>query len=365
MLRGGAISLVLWLGTVAPLSLVSARARAAEATKSERATARRLVAEGDAFFAQKNPEQALARYAEAYRLVHVPTVGIEVSKAQQALGKLVEALQTAREVAALPEQRGEPAVFNQARLQAAREVARLSGVIPSLLVDVAPRGVLFSVQIDGSSPAGGTPFALNPGPHHVRVSADGYQDVEQDVTLQETERQTLTVQLFPDPHATPAAGAVSTGSAAAGSPAPASAANAGAAGSGTAATAETARAPAPAQQGTPSSTVRTLGWVGIGVAGVGVAVGTFAGINALQTKPDCPNDLCSPSQQEDIDTSKTMGTIADVSFGVAIVAGALGIWALVSSSADDTSKSAALPALGPLAVELGAGPFALRLSGSF
>src|SRR3954453_3355654 len=126
MLRGAALSLVLWLGTAAPLSLLPARAQAAEATKSERATARRLVAEGDAFFAQKNVEQALARYAEAYRLVHVPTVGIEVLKAQQALGKLVEAMQTAREVAALPEQRGEPAVFNQARLQAAQEVARLS-----------------------------------------------------------------------------------------------------------------------------------------------------------------------------------------------------------------------------------------------
>jgi hypothetical protein len=233
---------------------------------------------------------------------------------------------------------------------------------------VAPPGVLFSVQIDGSSPAAETPFALNPGLHHVGVSADGYQDVDQDVTLQETERQTLSVQLFPDPHATPApvAGAVSAGSAAAGGAAAGSAAPAGAAGSGTAATAETARAPAPAQHAAHSSTARTLGWVGVGVAGVGLAVGTFAGINALQTKPDCPNDVCTPSQQEDIDTSKTMGTIADVSFGVAIVAGVLGIWALVtSSSADDAAKNAALPALGPLAVELGTGPFALRLSGSF
>jgi hypothetical protein len=310
-----------------------------------------LVAEGDAFFARQRFEQALVRYSEAYRVMHVPTVGVEVIKAQKALGKLVEATQTAREVAALPEQPGEPAVFNQARLQAGQDVVSLSGMTPSLLLDVAPRGVLFIVQIDGVSPTAETPFALNPGVHHVRVTSDGYQDVDQDITLQQGEQQTLSVALFPDAaHAVTALPVRSppTGLAAAGAVA-------------TKPKAVTPAAPPPAEQRAPASSGRTLGWVGVGIAGVGLATGTFAGINALQTKPDCPDDVCSPSQRKDIRNSKKMGTIADVSFGVAIVAGALGIWQLVTSSGDDEDSASAKRS----ALDLGTGPFELRWSGSF
>jgi len=358
-LCGSALSWLLCLATAAPITLVPTRSSAADATNGERAVARRLVGEGDALFAGRNYAQALERYAEAYRVMHVPTVGVEVVKAQRALGKLVEATKTAREVAALPEQSGEPAVFNQARLQAAHDVVTLSEMTPALLVEVTPRGAPFAVWIDGVSPAGEAPFLLNPGAHQLRVSADGYQSVEQAVTLREGERQTLTVQLPPDPAQAPpvlpASGASATGA----EPKPPT------------------PAAAPPASGAHASRGRTLGWVGLGVAGVGVAVGTFAGINALQTKPDCPNDVCSPSQRNDIRNSKTMGTIADISFGVAIVAGALGIWQLATSSGDD-SKSAALPPTGPLAggserprafqvtaVELAPGPFELRLSGCF
>lgn len=332
---GGSLLVALTVG-VAPLALLPARASAADdATTSERAVARRLVAEGDAFFAEQNWAQALARYSEAYRLMHVPTVGVEVVKAQRALGQLVEAAQTAREVTELPEGSGEPVVFQQARRQAAEDLVSLSGLTPSLLLDVAPRGVLFTVQIDAASPAMQTPFPLNPGTHHVRVSADAYQDVDQEVTLQQGERQTLSVTLFADPAPVQVAPP----------------------GSGDAAP-KAATAPRPAAHGAHASSGRTLGWVGIGIAGVGLAAGSFAGINALQIKPDCPKDVCSPSQRKDIQDSKKMGIIADVSFGVAIVSGALGIWQLVtSSSADDDADSAAL--------ELDVGPFELRLSGCF
>jgi len=338
-------------------------ARAADSAKSERAEARRLVLEGDGFYEQQSYAQALERYVQAYGIVHVPTVGIEVVKAQKALGKLVEAAQTAREVSALPQAPGEPAVFDQARLQAARDVLALSERTPTLLLDVAPRGVLFMVQIDGVSPAGQAPFSLNPGVRHVRVSAEGYQTVELDVPLQEAERQTLSVSLI----ANDTAGKAVSG--------------AGATPAGAARVSPVAVPPPPVEAAQGGSSKRTLGWVGIGVAGVGVAAGTIAGISAFSTKPDCPNDVCSPSQRDDIQTSKTLGYIADVGFGVAIVAGALGIWALVTSSPGNEPESAALPALAPRAdaegssaekrglavtsIDFGTGPVQLSVSGSF
>jgi hypothetical protein len=349
--------LLAWSLAAASVSLPPRRAAAAEASASERATARRLVGEGDQLYAQRDYAQALERYAEAYRLMHVPTVGVEVVKAQEALGQILEAAQTAREVSALPRQANEPAVFGDARLQAAQDALRLSALTPTLLLDVAPRGVLFSVQIDGVAPSGDSPFSVNPGSHRVRVSADGYEHVETNVSLDQAERQTLSVTLFPLGGATAAAAPAQ--------PPPASGE-------------EKPAAPAQRAPAHEASSTRTLGWVGIGVAGVGVAAGTFAGITALSKKPDCPRNLCTPDQKQDIDSSKQMGHIADVSFGVAIVAGALGIWALVSS-ADEGGESARgsgreLHGAGGQRVQLSSidvagdrdrGSWELRLSGSF
>jgi hypothetical protein len=360
--RGLRSSSLLLAGSLAAASgsLPPQRAHAAEVSASARAHARRLVGEGDQLYAQRDYVQALERYSEAYRLMHVPTVGVEVVKVQEALGQILEAAQTAREVSALPRQANEPAVFGDARLQAAQDALRLSALTPTLLLDVAPRGVLFSVQIDGVAPSGDSPFPLNPGPHRVLVSAQGYQYVETEVSLQQAERQTLTVTLFP----------LGRESAAVVPPAPPPA---------------SADAAVPAQatpaRATPvreSSSTRTLGWVGIGVAGAGVAAGTFAGITALSKKPDCPGNVCRPDQQQEIDSSRRMGHIADVSFGVAILAGALGIWALASSTGDDGESAAASPREPELAgrqrVQLSAidvagdrdrGSWELRLSGSF
>jgi hypothetical protein len=358
-LSSGSLLLAISLAAT-PVALAPRRAGAAEVSASARANARRLVGEGDKFYAKQNYAQALERYAEAYRLMHVPTVGVEVVKAQEALGKILEAAQTAQEVSSLPRQANEPAVFGDARLQAAQDALRLNALTPTLLLDVAPRGVLFSVQIDGVAPRGSSPFPVNPGSHRVHVSADGYQGIEVDVLLQAAERQTLTVTLFPIAEATAAA-----------APPPMSAEARPAA--------ERAPAqPAPAPAHKPSST-RTLGWVGMGVAGVGVAAGTFAGITALTTKPDCPHDICTPDQKQDIDSSKQMGHIADISFGVAIVAGALGIWALASSAGADDGEGAAassnqLQAAGTDRIQLSsvdvtgdraAGSLALRISGRF
>jgi hypothetical protein len=359
LLRSGSLLLALSLAA-APVALTPQQARAAEVSASARANARRLVGEGDQLYAKQSYAQALQRYAEAYRLMHVPTVGVEVVKAQEALGQILEAAQTAQEVSSLPRQAHEPAVFGDARLQAAQDALRLNALTPTLLLDVAPRGVLFTVQIDGMAPSGDSPFPVNPGSHRVRVSAEGYESVELEVALQQADRQTLAVTLFPSGGASAAAAATPPAS------------------TGAEAPVEAEPAPArPAHAQRPSST-RTLGWVGVGVAGVGVAAGTFAGITALSKKPDCPHDVCTPDQKQDIDSSKQMGHIADVSFGVAIVAGALGIWALVSSAGDD-SESASLSPHEPgasgggrvrlnsvdVATDRDRGALGLRLSGSF
>jgi hypothetical protein len=118
--------------------------------------------------------------------------------------------------------------------------------------------------------------------------------------------------------------------------------------------------PAAARQG---SSTRTLGWVGLAVTGLAAGVGTYAGIKAFSSKPDCPDDTCTASQQDDIDSSERMGTVANVSVGLAVVTGALSIWALASSEDDDSKESASLYEL-PVTVSVGK-LNEIRISGRF
>jgi hypothetical protein len=350
---------------------------------SERERARQLVLEGDGLYERRELEQALARYAQAYRLVPVPTVGIEVVKAQMALGKLLEAQATAQEVAAAPRQRGEPAVFEDARRRAAQTNLRLSGIIPSLWLEVSPPGLVFEVEIDGVAPPGSPPYRLNPGAHQVRVRAKGYQTRLLAITVREAERLNRRAELVPEGAAGVAAAPAAGGSAAAslpaatppaparpaattvpaGSPAAVSSSSAAGASAGSATASSTGAAPVDAAASTArSSSLRSLGWVGIGVAAVAAGAGTYAGIRAFSTKPDCPNDTCNPSQQDDLDASLRMGTIANVSVGVAVVTGALGIWALATASGESESSAS----LRELPVTVGLGKLnEIRVSGRF
>lgn len=337
---------------------------------SERERARQLVLEGDGFYERRELEQALARYAQAYRLVPVPTVGIEVVKAQMALGKLLEAQATAQEVAAAPRQRGEPAVFEDARRRAAQTHLRLSGIIPSLWLEVTPPGLVFEVEIDGVAPQGSPPYRLNPGAHQVRVRAKGYQTRLLAITVREAERLNRRAELVPEAAAgvaaAPAAGAAAAASRpAASAPAPQAATTelAGAPAAGSSTASASGATPVDAAASTArSSSLRSLGWVGLGVAAVAAGAGTYAGIRAFSSKPDCPNDTCTPSQQDDLDASLRMGTIANVSVGVAVVTGALGIWALVTSSGESESSAS----LSELPVTVGLGKLnEIRVSGRF
>src|SRR5262245_33776714 len=107
----------------------------AQPSGSERETARALVGEGDRFFAAKDYANALARYSSAYRLVRAPTVGIEVAKAQAALGRLIEANTTLIDIINAPVQSNEPEVFKEARGTASDLSRRLSVRIPSVQVE--------------------------------------------------------------------------------------------------------------------------------------------------------------------------------------------------------------------------------------
>src|SRR5688572_12773843 len=131
----------------------------------------------------------------------VPTVGIEVARAQEALGRWVEANATAVEVINLPRGEPEPMVFEQAR-EAARELLRrLTPRIPALQLHITPASADVQLQIDGEPMPGrgAMPFKLNPGTHQLSVWAPGYLLEQSSVTLSEGDHRVLPVALVPAP----------------------------------------------------------------------------------------------------------------------------------------------------------------------
>ncbi|MGZ5966491.1 MAG: hypothetical protein ACXWP4_02405, partial [Polyangiales bacterium] len=95
---------------------------------------------------------------------------------------------------------------------------------------------------------------------------------------------------------------------------------------------------APAEARTKSAELDTspptYTWIGFGVAGAGVIVGTLFGADALQAassaREQCAGTRCPPSAQTFIDQSKSSATISTISFSVALVGAGVGFFGLFS-----------------------------------
>jgi hypothetical protein len=112
------------------------------------------------------------------------------------------------------------------------------------------------------------------------------------------------------------------------------------------------------------SGARTRGYVALGVAGAATVLGSVTGVMAFHHKPDCPGDICFTDQRGEADRSRRWGSVATVSFGVALVAVAYGGWELLFNAAPERSAGVA-----PRAAQAGLAPLPggalLQLSGAF
>ena len=91
--------------------------------------------------------------------------------------------------------------------------------------------------------------------------------------------------------------------------------------------AEPAKPAAPAEASNPGSMQRTLGWVALGVGGVAALIGTIEGVTTFSN----PCHGGKPCSADDRDSGNTTGTIADVSFVVAILAAGGGVYLLMTA----------------------------------
>lgn len=310
------------------VALVFAAAPAAAQSKDDRERARALMDEGDAKTEAKDFAGALASYRAADAIMHVPTTTIEVARALGRLARLLEARDMATVIASSERKAGEPAPFTKAREDARSLLQELDRRLPTLRVSVVgPSSDAFDVIVDGIKlprNTATTPRKVDPGKHSVVVASTGFTTDSRALVLAEGANAGVTVVLVAEGHTPP----VNTG--------------------GDATTAVVV--PSPSKPGWAGRS--PLVWIGFGVAGAGVVVGTVTGIVSLtaasSAKNYCTaNGACTPEAQPDIDRSKGFAVASDVAFGVAIAGAAVGVigWYTGALMTKKTANGALLPTL--------------------
>ena len=292
----------------------------ADPTAAEKETARSLMKEGRARREKGDHKGALESFSSADSIMKLPTTGLEVARSQTDLGLLVEARDTFLRVNRSEAQPGEPAGFKDARKEASDLAAKLEPRIPSLKLSVtgAPSGQAAAINVDGapiSAPVAAGALKLNPGSHHIAVTAKGAAKKELDVDLKEGESREETVTLEAE--------------------------------------AVVVEKPAELPKELPPEPVKRgtspLVYVGFGLAGVGIVVGSVTGLLAISktnaAKESCDGTRCPPTTHDNLSSARTMATVSTISFAAAAVGLGVGIYGLIASKGGSEEPPKA--ALGP------------------
>ena len=328
---------VLCLATLSAAATVSSSA-AADPSLSDRETARALMDDGDAKRDKGDFKTALKSYEAADAIMHVPTTGLEVARAQAQLGLLLEARETLGRLGRLPPKPGDPAAFAGARKAAESLMAEVGARIPSVTVLVTngeagqPTVIVFDNEVIPPA-AAQAPRRVNPGRHSI-VARSGSIEKKQDIDVAERESKTVTLDMRP----------------AAARPADAP---------------ETSSAPRAGASPLPK--ILIFGGFGLGVVGVGVGAVTgilsFSKVSDVKQQCDS-NGVCPARLQDDLDSAKSLGTVSTIAFiagGVGAGAGILGLVLQSKESSNETAPGAAAK----LTLRPDVGPTWMGLHGSF
>lgn len=270
----------------------------AEPSSADLDTARRLYVEGLELRDAGKLDGSLARFKAAHALAATPITSLELARAYMLLSQSVLARDVLVSIERMPVLPSESAKAASARAEARTMLERIRERMPALRVVFAGEPTAPPLlTIDGTVfPSDGTSFHKVDAGRHVLVakSADGAR-ASAEVLLTEGESRTVTLTL------------------------------------------SDASMPSPQRD---SSTPRSSWfYVGVGTAGLGLVAGTVAGAIAV-TKADslesqCTGNVCPRSAEDDLSTSRSMGTISTIAFAVA---GAGLIMTVVSLLSPSTSK---------------------------
>jgi len=279
------------------LCAASAHAQDAEI----RTAARDLATQGAQAYDEGQYAEASDFFRRAHELVHAPSIALLQARSLAKLGQLLQAIDIYEQTARFKLAEGAPEAYSQAVEAARSEVEDVRHRLPRLKVTLigAASGEVVQVSMDDRP----TPDALlgvarptNPGPHRIEARVAGQLRATREVAMIEGESYQVELDVRPaqpEPRAAAAQNADSSSLGASG-----------------------------------FSTRKNWGYVGLGVGALGLGLGTYTGLSALQHKSSL-DSLCNPtcprSSADDLHSFRSNRTISYVSFGVGIAAVATGV----------------------------------------
>jgi hypothetical protein len=321
----------------------------AQSDDATRSAARKVALDGIAALQRGDADTATSKLEKAYAVLKAPSVALWSARALVKRGQLVEASERYLAATRLTYSGGDQAVQEQAKQDAAQELAALTPRIPSvqIMIEGATASEV-SITLDGKP----VPAALldeerpaNPGTHEL-VANRGKERLERSVQLAEGEKQRAVFQFQP-------LAASSDGSAL----------NGASTNDHSVSQSSTDLAPGRAR--------KTLAFATLAAGGAGLAVGTVAAIlaqgkrNDLNNGPYCSDDKCLPAAGSEVSSFRTLRTVSSVGFIAGGALAATGVVLLLTSRSSAASDEHAFVAPEAPRLALRVGPCAIDLGGSF
>jgi hypothetical protein len=287
-----------------------------------RTAARDLATQGAQAFEAGDYARASDFFRRAHELVPAPSIALLRARSLAKLGQLLEAIDIYEQTARFKLADDAPEAYLQAVETARGEMEEVRHRLPRIKVVLI--GVSSGDPVQVSTDDKPTPEALlgverpiNPGQHRIEARVSGQLRATREISL--VEGQSYLVELDVRP-------------------------------------AEPVPKPAVVQPAATSSSAdfrKTGGYIALGVGALGLGIGTYTGLVALNHKSDLDSvcrPSCPPSAAEDIDAFRSNRTISYVSFGVGIAAATTGV--LLLTLGKPAQEHLAIRAL-PTGIEIG------------
>lgn len=314
----------LLLASTLSSSFIAPAAFAQEQPQAENvAAARSLGLQGIKLADAGDCKGAIEKLSRAEALYHAPSILGRLGECQVNVGQVVVGTENLNRVVREELAPNAPKAFKDAQVRAKGVLNSALPKIAHLTVRVNPPDAKATVTVAGATipPALiGAERPTDPGTHEVIVTAPGYLQQKVSVSLGEGASQELALELQKDPSAVveapppPPPPVVVT-------PPPV----------------------APPSDTAPKKN-NTLAYVALGVGGAGLVVGGVTGFLALGKKSDldgCEDKKCPASQQDTLNSAKTLATVSTVGFAVGFVGLGAGIVLLLTGN--NSTASAAAP----------------------
>lgn len=314
----------------------------AQPSAADRTTARRLGMEGQIALKKSDFDLAADRFERANDLVPAPSFLVRLARARIGQGRLVEAYEIYRTIIREGVGPDKPDPFKRALAEAQQEVKGLEPRLAWVSVDVVGvRPDQAQVSLNGSvipSAALGAQRPMDPGLLHVEAKADGYRSAEAEMQLSEGQHvPVIELHMVALPKAPSVAVEVAE-------------------------TQPVMSADGGGEAGFMSQS--TLGYVALGLGGIGLGVGGVTGLIAMNRRSELDDvakgcrptsagcEIYDPDNSEHVravkahDDLKTFANAATIGFIAGGALAATGLLLLITAPDESASSASIYPYVG-------------------